>query len=1130
MHTTRNGGGRVMKRLLMGTAAVAGLASGLPAWAQDTMETVVVTGYQRSLLNAAEAKRNDIGFSDTIFAEDIGKFPDSNIAEAINRIPGVVLNRDPATGEGLQISVRGLGSQYTKIVLNNSPIAVATASGIDQTNSNRETDMNMFPGELFSNISVQKSSRADQLEGGAAGTVNMRSRRPFDKPGPYFSYNLTGTGNSITNGLGGTAALIGSDTWETGTILGDVGVLVGVVGNRVAQFTSGWDDGNGGWTTPTIKTTWLCGSATACDSDNTHTIGGNSITIGSVYTPANVSTPAIVPRNVTFTGRRSGNPYSFSSTCATGSTVAVATAYSSCAVNAYTLYDLNPGLGSDIVSTTNALSNALFPRLLRNMYQRNNRWKYNGVMSLEVRPTDALHFYADIVAGKFWENIDRTELTQPTRSGSWTQGIIPADVVMDSNNLVTFYRAYNAQWAIDTRHYSNTADFFAINPGMSWQATDMLFIELSANASRSHWLQSNAEIAAVSCPSMGTNPGCTPVDTSGNPVTGGVYTDNAFDGKQFLWTSNIDVNNPRNYQYSSSVLGSGGVVSVVDNKRYTQTYGAHLDLTYGGDFFRVKSGVAYDVISRAMIQGDMPGWSKAACQGFTNTTGSVCDGRPGSLIPQQNLYNYLAMGPTGFLTVDYQRFEDASHFKTYNAPLEALQNGCAYQKASFELGNPVQSSAGSSGCYEERILGGYAEAEGKFNFNLLWDDQQILYNVGLRYVSTRQTIKSPFQMTNLPQTVAYWGNQYYDYTFVGQTRTYDTFLPSASLVYKPLSQMLIRASASRTMTRASLPLMTSNLSASSFGTSSTPTTDGYYFTFAPGNPDLKPYYSTNLDVGIEYYTGREGYVSVSAFRKFLHGVPISRVISGMTFADVSAYGINYAVLNSVQQNNLTLYGGPSNTGCTDDASCAATPVKFTLNYNQPGVQTYTGVEFGYTQPFDFVLEDYGLKGFGVSNNFTMIDFKQSASNFIIASDGSAPIHANSVPHYSYNGTLYWQGDGLSARLSYNYRTGYYSNGSSGANSVCLPAVSAVAGQTTYLSAGCVAGAFLMNEPYSQFDFSSSAKISKLLGITLPSDPEVSAGVTNIFRAKYKTYFQYHYAQDRFYQSNQGFSLSLRGTF
>ncbi len=1123
MREQNNCGGRAMRRLLMGTVALTGLTVGMPASAQDVVETVVVTGYQQSLTSAALAKKEDVGFTDSIFAEDIGKFPDSNIAEAINRIPGVVLNRDPATGEGLQISVRGLGSQYTKVVLNNAPIAVATASGIDASNSNRETDLNMFPGELFSNISVNKSSRADQMEGGAAGTVNMRSRRPFDKPGPYLSYNLTANANTITNGLGGTTAFIGSDTWDSGTFLGDVGVLIGVLGNRVYQYTSGFDDGNGGYYTPTMTSVWQCGSSTGCDNDKTTSIGGNNINID----------PGI-PRNVTFTGRRSGSTYSYSSTCATSSTASVATSYSSCGVNAYTLWDLNPGLGTSVADATSKLANALFPKMIRNMYQRNDRWKYNGVMSIEVRPSDALHFYADAIVGRFWENIDRTELTQPNRSGSWTQGIIPADVVMDTNNIVTSYTAYNAQWAIDTRHYSNTADFFSISPGMSWQVTDLLLVEASANASRSHWIQTNAEMDVVSCPSVQTDPGCTPVDKSGNAVTTGVYTTNWFNGNEYKWTSNIDINNPHNYQWNStkatsgigSIAASGGGVGVTNYKRYTKTYGARVDLTFGDEYAHLKGGFTYDVIGRDMIAGDSSTpWGKATCQGFTNTLSSTCDGRPGSLVPQADLYNYLVKGPAGFLTFDYTSFERATHLKALNYS-KNMRNGCVDQTAT-DYGNPI--STGSSGCYEERVMGSYLEGEGKYNFDLLWDDQQIRYNFGLRYVSTRQSIQSPLQKTWEAQTVAYWGNQYYNYTFKDQVRTYDDFLPSASLVYKPLPDLLIRASASRTMTRAALPNMRSEISQGSLGYTATPTTDGYYFTFSPGNPKLKPYTSTNLDVGIEYYTGKEGYISLSLFRKFLHGVPTQRVITGFTFADLASYGLTYDKLNSNQQNNLTLYGGSNNGGCTDDASCAATAIKYTVYYNQPGVQTYTGVELGYTQPLDFILENYGLKGFGISANATMIDFKQSASNYIISSSGSAPFHASGVPHYSLNSTFYWQGDGVSARLSYNYRTGYYGS-DSGSNSVCLPSVGTAASSTYNVTRGCASGAYLMNAPYSQFDFSSSIKLAKLLGVEIPSDPDLSASISNIFRSKYRTYFQYEEAQDRYYLSNQAFSLSLRGTF
>src|SRR3954470_18725983 len=115
-----------------------------PADAQE----IVVTGYKGSLQSATNAKRESTALVESVFAEDIGKFADSNIAEAINRMPGVQINRDPF-GEGVNVSVRGLGTSFTKVLLNGAQIAVATSGTIDTQNQNREVDLNLFPTELF---------------------------------------------------------------------------------------------------------------------------------------------------------------------------------------------------------------------------------------------------------------------------------------------------------------------------------------------------------------------------------------------------------------------------------------------------------------------------------------------------------------------------------------------------------------------------------------------------------------------------------------------------------------------------------------------------------------------------------------------------------------------------------------------------------------------------------------------------------------------------------------------------------------------------------------------------------------------------------------------------------------------
>src|SRR3954465_7822805 len=157
----------------------------------EEVEEVVVTGFRAALESSTNAKRESGGFSDSIFAEDIGKFPDSNLAESFNRIPGITITRE-TSGEGINIAIRGLGTNFTRVLLNDAPVAIASTGRTDSQNTNREVDLDMFPTELFSQLTVHKSSDAHTLEGGAAGTVNMRMARPFDKEGGRLAYSIQG--------------------------------------------------------------------------------------------------------------------------------------------------------------------------------------------------------------------------------------------------------------------------------------------------------------------------------------------------------------------------------------------------------------------------------------------------------------------------------------------------------------------------------------------------------------------------------------------------------------------------------------------------------------------------------------------------------------------------------------------------------------------------------------------------------------------------------------------------------------------------------------------------------------------------------------------------------------------------
>jgi outer membrane receptor for ferrienterochelin and colicin len=121
--------------------------------APDAAEDILVTGYRSSLAKSTDAKRQSSNFSDSIFAEDIGKFPDTNIAESFNRIPGITITRD-ITGEGTNVAIRGLGANFTNVTLNGAPIAVASSGATDAQGTDRSVDLSFFPTDLFTKLTV----------------------------------------------------------------------------------------------------------------------------------------------------------------------------------------------------------------------------------------------------------------------------------------------------------------------------------------------------------------------------------------------------------------------------------------------------------------------------------------------------------------------------------------------------------------------------------------------------------------------------------------------------------------------------------------------------------------------------------------------------------------------------------------------------------------------------------------------------------------------------------------------------------------------------------------------------------------------------------------------------------------
>ena len=982
---------------------------------------IVVTGYRSSLAKSTYAKRESTGFTDSIFAEDIGKFPDTNIAESFNRIPGITITRD-VTGEGTNVAIRGLGSNFTNVTLNGATIAVASSGATDAQGTDRSVDLSFFPTDLFTKLTVNKSYTADLLEGGAAGNIDLRSARPFDRSTSFLAYNVQGTKQSPEDRIGARGSLIGS--WR-----GDkFGILAGVSAQRLFTDTRGFE--TIGYTNPAL-TAAQCGATSGCN-----TTGGGNWTI-----------PAAVPVGAG-AGLVPGTPIT----------------------SAFLLAN-NPG------ATIQQIDNALLPRLGRSTSIRGPRDRINAIVSAEWQPTDTLHFYIDGLYGYKKNELIRENIAWIVRNGA----IIPTNLTFDKSDctvgcVVTGGTFANAQFFNEFRPYTETTKLFSVNPGGEWEISDTLKLNLQGNYARSTFHRES--------PSVGMT---TPLGV-GNTVT---YSN---DGSGIpTIQSALDLNDPVNFGWNA-----GSRVNISDERRLNKSKGARGDLTWGNKALNLKVGGAFDDVSRRItgydnsqayqnaVCGNNPSAfvsspnSQPPCEGL-NAPGAAPAGYPtypgygtgstagmtgpvsygGSLVPNSAAPSYLTPGPAGFVTVDWPKFAAATNYDFYhdNAPVTGAAN-----------------TGASGGTIREVVKSAFATVNGEQELG----GNMLRFNVGVRYVNTIQTITGRVSLPDPRNATAAGtalpdGSRYENIVSNVSTRNvYSKWLPAATFAYDVSENALVRVAGSRTLTR---PDPSAQLPGVNFGA---PSADQASI----GNPALKPYLSTNLDLGFEYYTGREGVVSFNAFRKSIEGFT-NTAINTVPFSNLAQYGITYDTLNPTQQIALNSRGGPT-----------AAQVQVTSQVNVPNKLTINGLEFQWVQPLDFLTKMIGVTGFGFNANATVVDQR---------SDG--PAQAFGVAPFTYNITGYYEKHGVMLRVSTTSREG---SQNSGAAQNGIPA------------------AALFGTDYTTYDFSSSFDLDKLFGVV--GAPQLTVNVANFTNATLRSYFQFENATFTQYKPGRQFLIGLRGTF
>jgi len=740
-----------IRQAILGCAGVAGLVSPT-AYAQEAnatnnsageeVEEVVVTGFRRSLTESTDAKRNSVGFTDSIFAEDIGKFPDTNLAESFNRIPGITITRE-ISGEGLNIAIRGLGTNFTRVLLNGAPVAVASTGRTDSQNTNREVDLDMFPTELFSQLTVHKSSDAHTLEGGAAGTVNMRMARPFDHDGGRLAYSIQGVDNDQADGTGIKGSIVASDIW------GSFGVLVGLSGYNNKVNTTGYE--TIGWTNANLSAAQF-GAATGANST-----GGGNWTI-----------PATVPANA-------GNGLT------TGATID----------RAFLLAN-NPGL------TIQQIDNALIPRLGRPSMEFGTKDRYNAVISLEFRPTDDLHFFLDSMYGKKENDMERIDMNLVGRNGA----IIPLNMQVDRENcatgcVVTSATFANAQYFLEYRPFIEDTDFWGTNPGMNWQIAEKWNLDVQGNYTNSTFHRESPTLLVNTPASSGVTVQYT--NDGGIPATMTTNVD-LNNPANFVWAGGRV--NMQDEKRETETMGGRAALTFGDDKLNVKFGGAYDEVSRqivpydntqpwqnaicGGNPSQIIPGPN----SQPPCNGLNTGYPTYPAYGTGYTAGFAPLTFGGSLIPQSALANYLRPGPQGYVTANWDAVVRDSNYNQFHD--SAPDAGSSNTSANW-------------GTIDENVTGVFAEVNGdmevgdnslRYNFGVRYVETEQI--VGSRVSRTDPRNPAPPASGPNPADGSLFPNVV---TYEESTTDYDEVLPSASVALNVSENAIARMGLSKTMTR-----------------------------------------------------------------------------------------------------------------------------------------------------------------------------------------------------------------------------------------------------------------------------------------------------------------------------------------
>ncbi|HYC73624.1 TonB-dependent receptor [Brevundimonas sp.] len=912
-------GPRALRRTLFAGASGLAVALSLGAGAAaaqtapqdpqaDQVDEVVVTGYRASLSASLDAKRREANVVDVIVAEDIADFPDLNLAESIQRVPGVAIDRD--AGEGRSITVRGLGADFTRTRINGME-AQATAGGTDSSggaNRGRGFDFNVFASELFQSITVRKTAAAETEEGSLGATVDLQASRPFDYRGFTAAASVQGGYNDLSESWSPRTAFLLSDTFGSND---EFGALLSLAWSERDSLEEGFS-----------SVRWA--PAAAPGSGNS---GGFCSPFG--YAPQN-------PGNSGANGSNAAN-------CSTGNPRPANT----------------PG---NIAAYQLANSADVFiPRLPRYGRLSHTQERLGVTGAFQWRPADSTLFSLDVLYSKLDATRQEDFLEALSFSRNAAAGGQPQVHVLDAeveNGMLVYGLFDNVDVRSESRFDVLSTEFLQISLTAEHEFSDRL---------RGRYYFGRAE-------SNFDNPIQTTV-TLDRSNTDGYSWDFRGNPNAPVIDYGFDVTDPANWEWraignavprSEIRLRPNGVDTVFDS--------AQADIEYDArDWLTIKAGVnwkTYDSVSfesrrtdETVVPALPPGVTVADISNLLTGYGS-------NLIPNGTASSWLRPDLNAI----------ASLFNIY-CNCDTGVPGGDFRLTSITNGN----ARGSNRRIYEEDLAFYLQ--GDFDTTLF--SMPVRGNLGVRHVTT--WLEAEGYSSTGGGTLVTGENEYTD------------TLPSLNLTFEPVEDLLVRFGAAKVMAR---PQIGNTLAGTNY---LVPTTSlaatGPNFTATIGNVKLEPFRANTYDLSVEWYFAEESLLSFAYFYKDID-----------TYIQILRQDLPYTALTAL---NPSAFAPQYCTG-----ACSPSQIfQLTAAVNTEG-GPLKGFEISYQQPFRFLPGPLGNTG--VQLNYTHVESEiDYCANALCTAFQTADL-INLSPE-SWNATLYYEDDRLSARISAAARDAYTQN-------------------------------------------------------------------------------------------------------